>query len=369
MPRIAAIADTRSLSDLLSGLELRGQSWCYSDLGRQAGFSVPPGDAVLFHAVLHGSIRIACASGDVAVLEKGDVAIVVSGEAHALRTSPESEASTHEFLREERAVDIPPTVMLGTVGTVCARVLSGRLRPSWPSEVSRSTLPPMLQLAKAEGGPAAALLQQDALALSGMGAGSAALMTRLASLMLVAGLRAEPGCRRLFAPQRRDPIAQALQLIEGNPSASWTVEKLARSVGMGRSNFAAHFTQSVGRAPMEVVAEHRMEHAAALLRQGRLKIAEISEMAGYSSEAAFSRRFTRHFGLSPSQMRDSVRACENTAEARPLGFYPLLTGRPAEDAAAIGRQRAAGGVSAPGASADRPLDFSHSGYIRLGSRD
>ncbi|MCB2080813.1 MAG: cupin domain-containing protein, partial [Novosphingobium sp.] len=169
MPRIASIADTRTLSDLLSGLELRGQSWCYTNLGPHAGFSVPPGEAVLFHAVLHGSARIACASGEVAVLEKGDVAVVLSGEAHALRTSPESEASTHEFLREDRAVDIPPTVMLGNSGTVCARVLSGRLRPNWPGEVCRSTLPPLLRFRQEDGDPVAALLRPEALALSGMG--------------------------------------------------------------------------------------------------------------------------------------------------------------------------------------------------------
>jgi transcriptional regulator GlxA family with amidase domain len=88
-------------------------------------------------------------------------------------------------------------------------------------------------------------------------------------MMLVAGLRTDPRCRQLFSPPRQDPIADALRLIESNPAANWTVERLARSVGMGRSNFAAHFTQAVGRAPMELVAEQRMEHAASLLRQGQ----------------------------------------------------------------------------------------------------
>src|SRR5207302_5406422 len=118
----------------------------------------------------------------------------------------------------------------------------------------------------------------------------------------------EPRCRQFFAAERPDPIRQALQLIAGNPSANWTVERLARSVGMGRSNFAAHFTAGVGRAPMEVVAEARMEQAAQLLRKGTLKIAEISELSGYGSEAAFSRRFTRHFGISPSQLREAAKA-------------------------------------------------------------
>ena len=159
-------------------------------------------------------------------------------------------------------------------------------------------------------------------------------------MMLIAGLRTDPRCRQLFAPPRQDPIADALRLIEATPAANWTVERLARSVGMGRSNFAAHFTQQVGRAPMELVAEQRMEHAASLLRQGKLKIAEISEMAGYGSEAAFSRRFTRHFGLSPSQMRDRARLGAGEVKPTAPAFQPLLAGRRDAGAAALGRQRA-----------------------------
>lgn len=306
MPRPAA-NDVQSLSDLLSGLALGGQTWCYTDLGSQAGFSIPPGDAILFHAVLHGSARVACASGDMIELAAGDVAVVLSGEAHALRTSADGAASTHEFLRENRYVDIPPTFALGMGGRVEAHVLSGRLQAAWPGEVDRAELPSLLRLSGKDSA-AMTLLQPQALAVAGIGAGSAAVLTSLAGLLVVAALRAEPCCRQIFAPPRRNPIAQAMQLIAANPSANWTVERLARSVGMGRSNFAAHFTREVGRAPMEVVAEQRMEHSATLLRQAKLKIAEISEMAGYSSEAAFSRRFARHFGISPSQMRERSRA-------------------------------------------------------------
>ena len=90
---------------------------------------------------------------------------------------------------------------------------------------------------------------------------------------------------------------------------------------------------------MELVAEQRMEHAANLLRQGKLKIAEISEMAGYGSEAAFSRRFTRHFGISPSQMRDRARRGASEAKPLALAFQPLLSGRRDPAAAALARQR------------------------------
>jgi AraC-like DNA-binding protein len=292
--------------------------------------------------------------------------VVLSGEAHALRTSTDSNASTHDFLRESRTVDVPPTFPLGS-GRVQARVLSGRLQADWPGEVNRASLPSLLRIS-GEGSPAAALLRPDAVAMAGMGAGSTALLTRLAALLLVAGLRADPRCRQLFAPPRRDPIAQALQLIEANPSASWTVERLARSVGMGRSNFAAHFTQEVGRAPMEVVAEQRMEHAATLLRLGKLKIAEISEMAGYSSEAAFSRRFTRHFGVSPSQMRERARASEAEGVVRQPAVQRLLATRMSEGVAATGRRPGAVTIPVSGSSDGKRARFTPNSMLVIGSR-
>lgn len=322
------------LSELLSALELRGRAWCYGDLGADGGFSVPPADAAFFHAVLHGSLRIAAPGGGTLTLAAGEAVFVLSGEAHALRAAPGNAAPTLDFLREDRGVDVPPAFAFGR-GPLAARVLSGRLSLALPSGASRLSLPSFLPLGEA----AAALLKPEALPLAGMGPGSAALLTRLAALALIAQLRADPECRRYLALEKPDPIAQARALIAGNPSASWTVERLARSVGMGRSNFAAHFTAQIGRAPMEVVAEQRMEQAAQLLRKGGLKVAEVSELAGYGSEAAFSRRFTRHFGMSPSAMRDAARGGEGNDPLAPA-WLPLLGGRRLDEAAAKGRKPA-----------------------------
>lgn len=311
----------RRLSELLGELRLAGRTWCYGDFRHNAGCAVSPADAVFVHAVIHGSVRLACASGAMTRLEPGDVALVLSGEAHALRTAPGAPATSHELLRHEDEADVPATTVFGggkTEGArVCARVLSARLSAKWPRDVARSSLPPLLRA-----GPG--LLQSDAFAMAGMGAGSTALLTRIAEMLLVAALRADPGCRRILSSEKRDPVEAAMQLIVASPAHPWTVESLARAVGMGRSNFAAHFSSGVGKAPMEVVAQARMEHAALLLRQGRMKIAEISELAGYGSEAAFSRRFSRHFGITPSRMREEARA--DVALSAGPAFRSVLTG-------------------------------------------
>lgn len=335
----ASAPDARSLSDLLAEIELSGQTWCYCDLGAAGGYSLPPADAAYFHAVLHGTVRVASPSGGLIELRAGEAIAVLSGEAHALRVSSDSAAPTLDFLREERSVDIPPTFPLGQSSAVSARVLSGRLAIALPTGTARQALPAFLRLSDASNAGWADLLRAEALPLAGIGPGSAALLTKVAALMVVARLRADPDCRQMFSPERQDPIGQALRLIAGNPSANWSVERLARSVGMGRSNFAAHFSAQVGRAPMEVVAEQRMEQAAQLLRKGSLKIAEVSELCGYGSEAAFSRRFTRHFGTSPSQMRDTARSSTPVAGDTSHSWLPLLAGRRAADVASHVRQR------------------------------
>ena len=339
--------DAKPLSDLLAAIDLSGQTWCYCDLGHGGGFSVPSGDAVFFHAALHGTLRLTSPAGGTVELKQGEAIVVLSGEAHALRMAPDSQAPTLDFLRDEQAVDVPPAFSMAHNGPLSARVLSGRLIAPLPAGASRSHLPSFLRLGHVTDSGWGALLKPEALPLAGMGAGSAALLTRLAALMLVAQLRTDPRCRQILSPQSHDPIGQALRLISGNPSANWTVERLARSVGMGRSNFAAHFTSQVGRAPMEVVAESRMEQACQLLKKGNLKIAEISELSGYGSEAAFSRRFTRHFGMSPSQMREQSRAESAEVSIAP-GWQPLLAGRRIREATSAVRSRI--GLPAPRAS-------------------
>ncbi|MDE8653994.1 AraC family transcriptional regulator [Novosphingobium album (ex Liu et al. 2023)] len=327
----------RPVSEIVAGIRLSGRTWCYADFAGAAGFAVAPADGVFFHAVIHGAVRVACTGGARAELGPGDAVFVLSGEAHALRTAPGAPAQPHACLRAGDEADIPPTWVFGEGGRIGARVLSARLGIAWPGEIGRGALPALLPVASA----AAPLLRPDAIAAAGIGPGACALLTRLAELLLIAALRADPAARAFLSPRPRDPIGEAVRMIAAHPAADWTVGTLAHAVGMGRSNFAAHFTREIGRAPMEVVAEHRMEQAAIMLRQGRLKIAEIGEMAGYGSEAAFSRRFTRHFGVTPSQMRETARAARVPAPVPAPAFRPLLSGEPARDMAAFARARAA----------------------------
>jgi AraC-like DNA-binding protein len=318
---------TGTLTEFLNLLDLRGETWCFVDIRSPGGFSIPPNDAVMFYAVVQGSVRIAGVKGGTIELRPGHVAMILSGEPHALRVTADSPARRLDFLCDEQRVDVPPTITIGRNGPVTARVLSAKLRVNWPSGLRRMSMPPVVTLGTDPSNfSSLSAVRAETLQITATGTGAAALLTRLAALMLALSLRNHPQCLLLFrSPEWNDPIAQALHLIGSDPSADWSVARLAQAVGMGRSSFAARFTANVGRTPMEIVIERRMQFAARLLQQGEFKISEISGRAGYRSEAAFSRRFTRHVGVSPGSMRRDAQQHSEAGTLR-LPLDSLLAG-------------------------------------------
>lgn len=325
------------MSKLLSLLELRGQTWCYVDIKSPGGFSIPLNTDVLFYAVLQGRARVDGVSGGLIDLQVGDVVMILSGDAHTVRDGPAAQCApgnppwrpdrpvqTLKFLCEEQHIDVPPTIGIGQRGPVVSRLLCGRLTIDWPRALPRNSIPATVVLNADALDSTTSLLRVDALQSAGAGVGAATLLTRLASLMLAAGLRTHPQAALLFRSASKDSISQALRLIAADPAAPWSVARLARKVGMGRSSFAARFTAEVGQAPMELIAEQRMQYAAKLLREGDLKIAEISSRVGYSSDGSFSRRFTQHFGVSPSAMRENARKARTAKAQSP--WISLLAG-------------------------------------------
>ena len=102
-----------TLSEFLNMFVLHGQTWCFVDIRSSGGFSIPPNDAVLFYAVVQGTARIAGVSGGNIDMKPGSVAMILSGEPHALRTTDDSPTRRMDFLCDEQIVDVPPTICLG----------------------------------------------------------------------------------------------------------------------------------------------------------------------------------------------------------------------------------------------------------------
>jgi len=99
-------------------------------------------------------------------------------------------------------------------------------------------------------------------------------------------------------------VGRALALIHWNISNSWSVESLAKEVGLSRSGFVDRFTLLVGMPPIRYLTVSRLQTAKQNLSEKQTTIVRLAHSVGYESEEAFSRAFKREFGMSPARWRD-----------------------------------------------------------------
>jgi transcriptional regulator GlxA family with amidase domain len=139
-------------------------------------------------------------------------------------------------------------------------------------------------------------------------AGGQCVLLRVGELMFVEVVRrylaALPSEQTGWLAGLRDPmVGQALTLLHGRPAEAWTLERLAREVGVSRSALADRFAHFVGQAPMQYLARWRMQLASRMLADGTAKVCSVALDVGYESEAAFSRAFKKIVGASPAVWR------------------------------------------------------------------
>ncbi len=101
-------------------------------------------------------------------------------------------------------------------------------------------------------------------------------------------------------------IGKALELMHGHPEQDWTLEKLAKEVGVSRASFAKRFKDLVGVGMFAYLTDIRITRAKHLLEKTDLPIYSIAESVGYASDVAFSRAFKKATGLSIPQYRKNA---------------------------------------------------------------
>jgi AraC-like DNA-binding protein len=107
----------------------------------------------------------------------------------------------------------------------------------------------------------------------------------------------------------RDPVAgHALALLHSRPTDEWSLERLAREIGVSRSSLAERFSELIGQPPMRYLTRWRIQLACRLLTDDAAKVSAVALDVGYQSEAAFSRAFRALVGTSPATWRRRQRA-------------------------------------------------------------
>ena len=140
--------------------------------------------------------------------------------------------------------------------------------------------------------------------------GSIVAVTRLSEILFIEAIRFASDhtaeLKRLLEGFSDVRVGRSIALIHKEPAHPWTVDKLAREVGMSRSRFADRFQELIGMGPVSYLIEWRLQRAAVALRTSHRTIAEIAYSCGYSNQATFTRTFKERFGRSPKAFRKAA---------------------------------------------------------------
>ena len=137
--------------------------------------------------------------------------------------------------------------------------------------------------------------------------GALVAVTRLSEILFIEAIRfaghETPELKRLLDAFADPRIGRAIASIHKEPAHPWTVEELARKVGMSRTRFADRFQELIGLGPVTYLIEWRLQRAVVALRTSHRSVAEIAYASGYTNQAAFTRTFKERFGRSPKAFR------------------------------------------------------------------
>jgi AraC-like DNA-binding protein len=311
-----------ALSDVLRAVRLTGA--VFFDVQASAPWVAesPPGPAIVgsifpgadhlmaYHVVTQGQAW-ATVDGEAPIrLSTGDIILFPHGDPHAMSSAPGlHEPPDLSLFRRPLDRRLPFALAMGEARSDAAHIVCGFLGcDARPFNPLLAALPRVMRASDPEGGMIGPLARFAAAESKEPRLGGECVLGRLSELMFVDVVRRylealPPGRTGWLAGLREPFVGRALRALHRDPARGWTLDQLAREVGLSRSALAERFAHIVGQPPMQYLANWRMQLAASQLLGGVDGVAAIAERVGYESEAAFSRAFKKAVGMAPGQWR------------------------------------------------------------------
>jgi transcriptional regulator GlxA family with amidase domain len=101
-------------------------------------------------------------------------------------------------------------------------------------------------------------------------------------------------------------VKRVIEMMQGDPSQTFTLGKMAESVNLSAPYFCFLFKSITGVSPAKYLKELRMRQAATLLTTTFLSVKEIVRRVGLTDESHFVRDFKRRYRLTPSEFRNAA---------------------------------------------------------------
>jgi len=316
------------LSELLRAVKLEGAlffnaefsaPWCINSAQSTAlaPFLSPSAKhLIVYHFLTEGRAYARSRDGGREELVAGDIVIFPHGDSHYLGNgSPERPVDSLQtfagYLQDGMKV-----VHFGGGGEITKFVCGFMACDPQLSEVVFASLPRILKVhlsSESSGEWIANSIQFSVDEAGARHAGGDLVLAKLSELLFIETLRRYinglPAEQTGWLAGSRDPIAgKALAFMHKDPAHPWTVENLARRVGVSRSRLAERFRHFFNASPMAYLTSWRLKLGAEILESTEDGVAEVAAAVGYGSEAAFNRAFRRAFDCPPAQFRRIRRA-------------------------------------------------------------
>lgn len=306
------------LADIFETIQLRGTFYFRTDFSPPWGATVPHfGRVARFHHVVQGRCWIRVGTAEPIELSAGDFVLVPNGASHVLSHAPTEEAPPLETVLAAAGYQGETLFTVG-VGdpTAATQLVCGHLTfGDGADHAILRALPSLIRIDNVERARRPWFDQVLRLLVSHVFSnhpGSIAVVTRLSEIVFIEAIRfagdEAPALRRLIEAFGDARIGRAIALMHKEPAKAWTVDMLAREVGMSRTRFAEEFREIIGTSPVHYLTEWRFQRAIAALSTGLRPIGEIARECGYSSPAAFTRAFSEWFGRTPKAFRRNEEA-------------------------------------------------------------
>ena len=306
---------TDPLGETLHLLKLNGTLYCRSELTAPWGIELPPFEGyMMFHIVTGGHCWLEVAGEEPRLLQQGSLALFHHGNGHCIRSSPTGEVVPLFDLPVEQISDRYEIMRHGGTGEL-TQLTCGVVRfDQVAGQQLISLLPRVLQIdswTDEESSWLQSTLRFIAREARELRPGGETVITHLADILIIQAIRswidsAPEADQGWLAALRDKQVGKALAAIQRNPEKDWSVDSLAKEVGMSRSGFSARFTFLVGESAKRYLTQWRMQLARAQLLEKSVPLSVLADRFGYQSEAAFSRAFKRLFGVSPGSIRPSA---------------------------------------------------------------
>jgi AraC-like DNA-binding protein len=318
------------LSEVLSAVRLQGalffnaeftEPWCLSSSGA-AGIapiiSAESKHLIIFHFLTEGRAYAAMDDGRRVELTAGDIVIFPRGDCHLLGNGPPQKPVDSINTFAKHLADGLKLVRFGGGGEVTKFVCGYMACDPRLCEIILAGLPQILKVHVASE-PSGQWIENSIRfsvgASAGSDAGSSLVVGKLSEVLFVETLRRYiatlPSNQTGWLAGARDPVlGKALALLHKEPSKAWTVEGLARRVGLSRTRLAERFRHFLGLSPIAYLTEWRMKLGAEALETTEKTVAEVALDVGYNSEAAFNRAFKRIYQSPPAQFRQNRKSTQ-----------------------------------------------------------